>query len=135
MLIFQGKFMDQLGRKFLQKSAVKQKGREKKGPPDIAPKSFSLKRPKMVLCSFHGSHREICIRNRRLSETKFLDDLWGPFLSRPLCFTVEERPSSRYRYEDSISQLGHDSLGLQAHTLPGASRDLSGVTRGCSEGN
>ena len=46
-------------------SAVKQRGREKKVPP---------KRAKMVLCSFHRSHREICTRNRPLSETKFLND-------------------------------------------------------------
>ena len=54
-------------------SAVKQRGREKKGPPDIAPKSFSPKGPKWC-CSFHRSHREICTRNRQLSETKSLDD-------------------------------------------------------------
>ena len=32
---------------------------------------------KNVLCSFHRSHREICTRNRPLSETNFLDDFWG----------------------------------------------------------
>ena len=32
----------------------------------------------MVLCSFHRSHREICTRNRPLSETKFLDDFCTP---------------------------------------------------------
>ena len=36
----------------------------------------------MVLCPFHRSHREICTRNRPVSETKFLDDFWGP-LSLP----------------------------------------------------
>ena len=36
-------------------------------------------------CLFHRSYREIRIRNRPISETKFLDDLWGPFSSRPLC--------------------------------------------------
>ena len=43
------------------KSAIKQRGREKKGPPDIIPKSFSQK---VVLCSSHRSHREICTPNR-----------------------------------------------------------------------
>ena len=55
-------------------SAVKQRGREKKGPPDIAPKSCSQK----GALFFHRSHREICTRNRPLSETKFLDDFLGP---------------------------------------------------------
>ena len=147
-------------------SAVKQRGREKKGPPNIVPKSFSKKGPKwcsaectavaaiqlrmrmriltrpanslanfshqitnkklqikrcegirqrmpkissslrkfladgslrqnslananaMAWCTRDGplffprSHREICTRNRPLSETKFLDDFWGP-LPRP----------------------------------------------------
>ena len=65
-------------------SAVKQRGREN----GYCPKIILLKRAKMVLCPFHRSHREICTRNRPLSKTKFLDDFWGPFLSRPLCFTA-----------------------------------------------
>ena len=41
----------------------------------------------MVLCSFHRSDREICTRNRPLSETKFLDDFWGPLpLPAPLVY-------------------------------------------------
>ena len=42
----------------------------------------------MVLCSFHRSHREICTRNRPpVSETKFLDDSWGPLpLPAPLFY-------------------------------------------------
>ena len=43
----------------------------------------------MVLCPFHRSHREICTQNQPVSETTFLDDLGGPFLSRPLSFTAE----------------------------------------------
>ena len=62
----------------LQMSAVKQRGREKKGPPGIAPKILLSKRVRMVLCSFHRSHREIWTRNRPLSEPKFLKDFWGP---------------------------------------------------------
>ena len=69
------------------KSAVNQRGQEKKGPPDVAPKSFSQKRANMVFCPFHRSHREICTRNRPLSETKFLDDLWRPLsLPAPLFY-------------------------------------------------
>ena len=55
------------------------------GPPDIAPKSCLLKRSKMVLSPFHRSHREICTRNRPVSEMKFPDDFWGP-LSLPAPF-------------------------------------------------
>ena len=69
-------------------SAVKQRGRENRGPQDIAPKILVLKRAKMVLCPFHRSHREICTRNRPVSETKFLDDFCAPLLSWPLCFTA-----------------------------------------------
>ena len=44
---------------------------------------------------FHRSHREICTRNRPLSETKFLLMIsGGPFLSRPLWFTAELDPNS-----------------------------------------
>ena len=54
------------------------------GAAGDCPKILLPKRVKMVLCSFHRSHREVCTRNRPLSETKFLDDFWGPFLSQPL---------------------------------------------------
>ena len=50
------------------------------------------KRAKVVLCSFHRSHREICIRNRQLSETKFLDDFWGPLPLLAPCFTADSGP-------------------------------------------
>ena len=65
------------------KSAVKQRGQEKKGPPDIALKSFSQKGPKMVLCSFHRSHREICTPNQPVLGRNFWMISGGPFLSRP----------------------------------------------------
>ena len=70
-------------------SALNQRGREKKGPPDIAPKSFSYKGP--TWCSaFHRSHRDICTGNRPVSERKFLETISdGPFLSRPLWFTAD----------------------------------------------
>ena len=43
--------------------------------------SLLLKEAKMVLCSFHRSHSEICTRNWPLSETKFLDKFSpGPFV-------------------------------------------------------
>ena len=67
-------------------SEVNQRGREKKGPPDV-PKILLLKGAKMVLCPFHRSHREIWTRNRPVSETKFLDDFWGPLsLPAPLVY-------------------------------------------------
>ena len=41
----------------------------------------------MVLCPFHRSHREICTRNRPVSETTFLDDFSGPLsLPAPLFY-------------------------------------------------
>ena len=45
---------------------------------------FAVKQkgPKMVLCPCRRSHREICTRNRPVSETHFLDDFWWP-LSLP----------------------------------------------------
>ena len=43
----------------------------------------------------HPGYCEICARNRPLSETKFLDDFWGPFLSQPLCFTADVRSPTR----------------------------------------
>ena len=68
----------------------KTKGLGEQGAAGYCPKILPLKRAKMVLSPFHRSHREICTRNRLVSETKFLDDVWGPFLSRPLCFTAEK---------------------------------------------
>ena len=64
-------------------SAVKQRGRENNGAAGYCPKILLLKRAKMV-CPFHRSHREICTRNRPVSETKFLLMIsGGPSLSRP----------------------------------------------------
>ena len=65
----------------------KPRGRENKGPPGYCPKILLLKRAKMVLCPIHRSHREICTRNRPVSETKFLGDFWGPLsLPAPLVY-------------------------------------------------
>ena len=73
-------------------SAVNARGREKNGAAGYCPKLLLPKRAKMVLCSFHRSHREICTRNRPLSETKFLLMIsGGAFLSQPLWFTAERR--------------------------------------------
>ena len=56
------------------------------GAAGYFPKILLLKSAKMVLCPFQRSHREICTRNRPVSETKFWMISGGPFLSRPLCF-------------------------------------------------
>ena len=97
-------------------SAVNQRGRENKGPPDIVPKSFS-KRAKMVLCSFHRSHGEICTRNRPVSETKFLLMIsGGPFLSRPLCFTNDDRALEK--------KLRGERIVLKTDTFPGKTAKL-----------
>ena len=44
----------------------------------------------MVFCPFHRGHREICTRNRPVSETKFLDDFFRPLsLPAPLVFDTK----------------------------------------------
>ena len=70
-------------------ASTKPKGPGEQGAAGYCPKILLLKGAKMVLCPFHRSHREICTRNQPVSETKFLDEFWGPFLSRPLCFTAD----------------------------------------------
>ena len=60
---------------------IKQKGAGRKRGRRRLPLNPSPKRAKMVLCSFHRSHRQTCTRNRPLSETKLLDDFWGPHSS------------------------------------------------------
>ena len=58
-------------------SAVNKRGPGEEGAAGYCLKILLAKGAKMVFCSFHRSHREICTRNRPLSETKFLDDFWG----------------------------------------------------------
>ena len=59
------------------------RGREKKGPSDIASKSFSQKGPKW--CSVHRSHREkIALEIGQLLRRNSGMISGGPFLSRPL---------------------------------------------------
>ena len=71
------------GRKF----SSKQKRPGEQGAAGYCPQILLLKRAKMVLCPFYRSHREICTRNRTVSETKFLDDFWGPLsLPAPLFY-------------------------------------------------
>ena len=65
----------------------KPKGPGEEGAAAYCPKILLPKRAKMLLCSFYRSYREICTRNRPLSETKFLDDFWGPLpLPAPLFY-------------------------------------------------
>ena len=69
----------------------KQKGPGEEGAAGYCPKILLPKRATMVLCSFLWSHTgKFALENRPLSETKFLDDFWGPFLSRPLWFTADD---------------------------------------------
>ena len=96
-------------------SAVKQRDQENKGLPDIAPNILLLRRAKMVLCPFPRSHREICTRNRPVSETKFLDDLWqgapfppGPFV---LLLTMGNAQS-----EQAKAEFGPRSVPSRAPT-------------------
>ena len=63
------------------------KGPGEQGAAGYCPKTLLLRRAKMVLCPFHWSHREICTRNRPISETKFLDDFWWSLsLPAPLLY-------------------------------------------------
>ena len=56
------------------------KGLGEQGAAGYCPKILLLQKAKMVLCPFRRSRREICTRNRPISETNFLDDFWGaPF--------------------------------------------------------
>ena len=73
----------------------KPKGPGEQGAAGFCPRILLLKRAKTVLCPFHRSHREICTRSRPVSETKFLDDFCGPFLSRPLCFAADRNYITR----------------------------------------
>ena len=62
------------------------KGAGRREALGYCPKILLPKRAKMVLCSFHRSHKEICTRNRRVSETKYLGDFLGgggPFSPGP----------------------------------------------------
>ena len=68
------------------------KGPGEQGATGYCPTILLLKRAKMVLCPFHRSHREICTRNRPVSEMKFLDDFWGPLsLPAPLFYCYNFR--------------------------------------------
>ena len=79
----------------------KTQGPGEEGAAGYCPKILLLERAKMVLCPFHRSHREICTRTRPSSETKFLDDFWGPLsLPAPLFYcwvnvAVWDRRTSR----------------------------------------
>ena len=70
-------------------SAVKQRGREKKGPPDIAPKSFSQKGPKWCSVPSIGVIEKSALEIGQFLRRNFWMISGGPFLSRPLCFTAE----------------------------------------------
>ena len=65
----------------------KQKGAGEEGAAGYCPEILLPKSAKWVLCSLLRSHREICTRNRPLSEKKFLDDFWAPLpLLAPLFY-------------------------------------------------
>ena len=56
-----------------------------------------------MLCRFHRSQRELCTRNRPVSETKFLDDFWGPFsLPAPLFYCWIFWPYGIFRAEGGM---------------------------------
>ena len=72
-------------------------GPGEQGAAGCCPKTLLLKRAKMVLCPFHRSHREICTRNRPVSQTIF----WGPLpLPAPLfcCWKIQNAPKRPRKY-------------------------------------
>ena len=75
------------------------KGLGEEGAAGYCPKILLPKRATMVLCSFHRSHKEICTRNRPLSETNFVDDFWGPLPLRPLCFYCRMKKKEPFSLE------------------------------------
>ena len=70
-------------------SAVNQRGREKKGPPDIAPKSFSQKGPKWCSVLSIGVIGKSALEIGHFLRRNFWMISGGPFLSWPLCFTAD----------------------------------------------
>ena len=70
-------------------SAVKQRGREKKGPRDIAPKSFSQKGPEWCSALSIGVIGTSALEIGHFLRQTFWMISGGPFLSRPLWFTAE----------------------------------------------
>ena len=66
----------------------KTEGPGEEGAARYRPKILLPRRAKKsALFSPQESYREICSRNRPLSETKFLDDFWGPLsLPAPLSY-------------------------------------------------
>ena len=71
------------------RSAVKQKGRKKKGPPDIAPKSFSQKGPKWCSVLSIGVIGKSALEIGHVLRRNIWMISGGPFLSRPLCFIAD----------------------------------------------
>ena len=67
-------------------SAVKQRGREKKGPPDIAPKSFSQKGPRWCSVLSIGVIGKSALEIGHFLRRNFWMISGAPFLSRPLWF-------------------------------------------------
>ena len=65
-------------------SRLQNKGAGRTRGRRILPQNPSPKKGQNSVCPFHDrSHREICTRNRPVSETKFLDDSGGPFSPGP----------------------------------------------------
>ena len=69
---------------FVLLSAVKQRGREKKGPPEIAPKSFSQIGPKWCSVLSIGVIGQCARKIGHFLRRNFWMISGGPFLSRPL---------------------------------------------------
>ena len=72
-------------------SAVKQRGQEKKGLPNIASKSFSQKGPKWCSALSIGVIGKSALEIGHFLRRNFWMISGGPFLSRPLCCTAETR--------------------------------------------
>ena len=74
---------------FQQVISSETKGPGEEGAPDIAPKSFSQKGPKRCSVLFIGAIGKSALKIGHLLRRNFWMTSWGPFLSRPLCFTAD----------------------------------------------
>ena len=111
------------------------RGWEKKGPPEISPKSFSQKGPKWCSVLSIGVIGKSALEIGHFLRRNFWVISGGPFLSRPLCFTAEkgfcrgstwldDRGTVRRKWTDEV--LRRTSRSHPSRPLSSASFQRSG---------
>ena len=118
-------------------SAVKQRGREKKGPPDIAPKSFSpnFKGPKWCSVLSIGVIGKSALEIGHFLRRNFWMIFRGPFLSWPLCFTADNTVPSGIGILISKVPEGQHPRGATLREALRGNLPLRGLCGGFSEGS